>query len=243
MRRYLLALTAVLVPALPALAAQAPASAGNEKGTFLGVLISPVPEVLYDQLPELPRGQGVVVSHVLPESPAAQAGLRRHDILLKYNDDKIRDCEHFARLIRADRAENKVKLGVLRAGKRESIEVTLALGPVLRIAQAVRAGFKDSAEVARGTAKGGAPPSVSVAATPLDGGKLRVTIEYYQDGTGRLRTVTCEGTPSEVSREVKRLPGRVQSLANLALDRIRSRFEFRPRDEKVEAPGVRKSAR
>src|SRR5579884_500198 len=76
----------------------------EEKGTYLGVLISPVPEVLYDQMPELPRGQGVVVSHVLPDSPAAQAGLLRHDILLRYNDDAIRDCEHFARLIRAGRA-------------------------------------------------------------------------------------------------------------------------------------------
>jgi hypothetical protein len=242
MRRYLLALTAALLPALPALGAQTPASVGEEKGTFLGVLICPVPEVLYDQLPELPRDQGVVVSHVLPESPAAQARLRRHDILLQYNDNKIRDCEHFARLIRGDRAENKVKLGLLRSGKRETVEVTLTLGPVLRIAQATRAGLKDSAEWARGTAKGGAPPSVSVAATPLDGGKLRVTIEYYQEGTGRLRAVTCEGTPGEVSREVQRLPSRVQSLANVALDRIRTRFEFRPRDEKVEAPGVRKPA-
>jgi hypothetical protein len=239
MRRYLLALAAVLVAALPLLGAQAPEPSGEEKGTFLGVLISPVPEVLYDQLPELPHGQGVVVSHVLPESPASRAGLRRHDILLQYNDEKIRDCEHFARLIRADRAENKVKLGLLRGGKRETAEVTLALGPVLRIAQALR-GARDSIDLPRGTAKGGPPPSVSVAATPLDGGKLRVSIEYYQDGTGRLRTVTCEGTPDEIAQEVQKLPGRVQGAATVALDRIRARFEFQPRDEKAEAPAVRK---
>jgi hypothetical protein len=242
MRRYLFSLTAALLLVLPVLGAQTLESTGEEKGTFLGVLISPVPEVLYDQLPELPHGQGVVVSHVLPESPAARGGLRRHDILLLYNDDKIRDCEHFARLIRADQAENKVKLGLLRGGKRETVEVTLALGPVLRIAQATRGSAKDSVEVPRGTAKGGPPPSVSVAATPLDGGKMRVTIEYYQEGTGRLRTVTCEGTPDEVAQEVQKLPVRVQSLANVALDRIRARFEFQPRDEKVEAPTSRKPA-
>jgi hypothetical protein len=239
MRRYLLVVAAVLGGALPLVGAQAPEPAGEEQGTFLGVLISPVPEVLYDQLPDLPRGQGVVVSHVLPESPAARGGLRRHDVLLLYNDDKIRDCEHFARLIRADRPDNKVKLSLFRGGKRETAEVTLALGPVLRIAQGTR-GTREPQEVPRGTAKGGPPPSVSVAATPLDGGKMRVSIEYYQDGTGRLRTVTCEGTPEEIAQEVQKLPGRVQSLANVALDRIRARFEFQRRDEKVEAPGARK---
>lgn len=237
MSRYLVALTAALALTLPGPAAQTSDSA-EEKGTFLGVLISPVPEVLYDQLPELPSGYGVVVAHVLPESPAARAGLRRHDILLQYNDDRIRDCEHFARLIRADQPEHKVKLRLLRAGKRESVEATLALGPVLKIARASRDG-----EVVRGTAKGGRPPSVSVAATPLDGGKMRVTIEYYQDGTGRLRTVTCEGTPAEIGLEVQKLPSRVQSLANLALRRIRA-LEFQPKDSTAEAaPAAGKPAR
>jgi hypothetical protein len=230
MSRYLVALSAALALTLHAPAAQGPDPAREEKGTFLGVLIGPVPEVLYDQLPELPPGQGVVVAHVLPESPAARAGLHRHDILLRYNDEPIRDGEHFARLIRADQPEHKVKLALLRGGKRESVEATLALGPVLKIAEAGRDG-----EVKRGMAKGGRPPSVSVAATPLDGGKLRVTVEYYQDGTGRLRTVTFEGTLAEIGREVQKLPSRVQGLANVALRRIRA-LEFEPKDQTAEAP-------
>jgi hypothetical protein len=242
MRRYLLALLAAWCFLLTTGRAQPP-EPSEEKGTFLGVLISPVPEVLYDQLPDLPRGQGVVVSHVLPESPASQAGLRRHDLLLLYNEEKIRDCEHFAQLIRADRTNHKVRLGLLRGGKRETVEVTLALGPVLRIAQANRGGVKDSAEVPRGTAKGGTSPSVSVAATPLDGGKMRLTIEYYPEGSGRLRTVTCEGTPAEIAEGVQKLPARVQGLANIALDRMRA-LEFQPRDHKVEAaPGGRRPTR
>jgi hypothetical protein len=238
MRQSLLALTAALILALPAGRAD-PSDPGEEKGTYLGALISAVPEVLYDQIPDLPRNQGVMVTHVLAESPAAQAGLRRHDVLLEYNDDKIRDCEHFARLIRADRPDHKVKLGLLRAGRKESVEATLALGPVLKIVQANRAGSRDVVDVPRGTAKSGAPPSVSVAATPLDGGKLRVTIEYYQDGTGRLRTVTCEGTPSDIALEVQKLPARVKSLADVALDRIRARV-YQETEQKAEtAPAPR----
>jgi membrane-associated protease RseP (regulator of RpoE activity) len=235
MTRYLFALVVVLTLAvLPARAQSRDPAPAEEKGTYLGVLISPVPDILYDQLPDLPRNQGVVITHVLPDSPAARAGLRRHDVLLAYNDDKIRDCEHFSRLVRDDKADSKVKLELLRGGQKQTIEVTLALGPVLKIAQSNRAGVKDAREVPPGTAKTGAPPSVSVAATPMDGGKMKVTIEYYQEGTGRLKTVTCEGTPADIDTEVQKLPMRVQSLANLALARIR-KLEIQPADVKAPA--------
>ncbi|HJT78425.1 MAG TPA: PDZ domain-containing protein [Gemmataceae bacterium] len=241
MTRCLVALALVLL-ALPHGWAQ-PAErvpAEEEKGTYLGVLISPVPEVLYDQMPELPRGQGVVVSHVLPDSPAAQAGLLRHDILLRYNDDAIRDCEHFARLIRAGRAGQRIKLELLRTGRKQSAEVVLALGPVLKIAQPNRSMNGAVAEVAPGRAKAGSPPSVSVAATPLDGGRLRVAIEYYQDGTGKLRTVNCEGTLDEIDQDVKKLPHRVQTMAQKALTRFRA-LDLQQAEHKVEAAAPSKS--
>jgi len=87
-----------------------------------------------------------------------------------------------------------------------SLDVTLTLGTVLKIAQANAAPQRDHAEVARGQAKAGGPPSVSVSATPLDGGRMKVTIEYYQDGTGRLRSVTAEGTLEEIESEVPKAP-------------------------------------
>jgi serine protease Do len=94
MLRCLLSLTLLLVG--PSLAwsqrdGSADASA-DDKGTYLGVLFAPVPDVVYDQLPQLERQRGVVVSFVLPDSPAAKAGLRRNDILLQYDDHKVRDC-------------------------------------------------------------------------------------------------------------------------------------------------------
>jgi PDZ domain len=239
MTRYLLSVALVLL-ALPVAWAQQPGDLAppEEKGTYLGVLISAVPEILYDQLPELPRGQGVVVTHVLPDSPAAQAALQRHDVLLQYDDEKIRDCEHFARLIRADKPDRKVKLTLLRAGRRVSADVTLTLGPVLRIAQANRAASREQTEVARGTAKAGAPPSVSFAATPLEGGKMKVTIEYYPEGSGKLHSVTYEGTLEEIQTECKALPQRVQNLAGVALKRMRD-LEFQPKD-RLPAPANQK---
>ena len=64
--------------------AQPPA---EERGTYLGVLFAPVPDIVYDQLPQLRRDRGVVISHVLPDSPATKAGLRHNDILLQYGDE------------------------------------------------------------------------------------------------------------------------------------------------------------
>jgi hypothetical protein len=191
----------------------------EEKGTYLGVLISPVPEVLFDQLTDLPRGQGVVVTHVLPDSPAARAGLRRHDILLDYDGQKIRDCEHFARLIQADKPERKVRINVLRGGRSTVVEATLTLGTVLRIAQAPRPAANEPAP--RGTAKGGGPPSVSVSVTPLEAGRLKLTVEYYQDAAGRLKTANYEGTLDEIQAALQSLPPRVVNYTQFAFKRIR----------------------
>jgi hypothetical protein len=219
-----LLLLAALLCVTPALAGgpqTVPAS--EDKGTYLGVLFGPLPEALYDQLPQLPRGQGVLITHVLPDSPAAKADLHRHDIVLSYDDTKVRDSEHFARLIQADKPERVVKLSLLRGGKEQSAEVTLTLGPVLRISQAKDAGSRVARGVGvpRATAKPGSPPAVSVSATPLDNGKLRVTIEYYQEGTGRLKSIQCEGQPDDIDGEIKKLPERERKLAEVAFQRIR----------------------
>jgi hypothetical protein len=230
MKRTLLS-AALLLLSFPFLRAQSPllAPPDEEKGTYLGVLITPVPEAVYAQLPDLTRGQGVMVNHVLPDSPAAAAGLRRYDLLLEYDGDKINDGEHFARLIRDGKPDQKVKLGVLRGGKRVSVEVTLTLGPVLKIAQDHKPTGKDP-EPPRGTAKSAPPPTVSVSATPLDGNRIKATIEYYQESSGRLRSFDCAGTPTEIETQLKGLPTRVRELAQVALQRIRD-LELQKQDQ------------
>src|SRR5437870_7676368 len=92
-------------------------STADDKGTFLGVLFCPIPDALLDHLPQLPREGGVLVTHVLPKSPADKAGMRRHDILLRYDDEKIRSGDHLARLIRAGKNEQEVSLLLLRVGR------------------------------------------------------------------------------------------------------------------------------
>jgi hypothetical protein len=218
MRRFLLCLAALLTlglsPGWSQKEGPAPPPA-EEKGTYLGILFAPVPEVVYDQLPQLPREHGVVVSHVLPDSPAAKAGLRRNDILLKYGDEAVRDCEQVARLVRDDKPERKVRLTYLRGGKEATADAKLALGPVLRIA-GTRA-----EDAPRGMAKAGSQPAVNIAATPLGGNTMRLTVEYYDDKAGRIRTLPCSGTPEEIDGQILKLPEDVQKLVKAALRRLR----------------------
>jgi membrane-associated protease RseP (regulator of RpoE activity) len=213
------ALCSVLLLPIATRAQQADHS--EEKGTYLGVLFGDVPEVLYDQLTDLPRGQGVVVTHVLPDSPAAQAKLARHDIVLEYNKEKVLDKEHFARLIRADKPDRKIVLLILRGGKRITVEATLTTGPILRIGKLTPPGTTKTADdkSPKGTAKGAGPGTVNVTALPLAEGKVKVTIEYYDEG--RLRSATCTGNEKEIESTVKELPERVQPLARMAMKRIR----------------------
>jgi len=169
----------------------------------------------------LPRGQGVVVTHVLPDSPAAKAGLRRHDILLSYDDQKIRDCETFARLIQADKPERKVRLNFLRGGKSMEAEATLTLGTILRIAQSSKPN-SGTESTNRGSAKCGSPPAVSISATPLESGRLKLTVEYYPDNTGRLKTVNYEGTLEEIQTGLQSLPPKVCNYSRIAVERLRA---------------------
>jgi hypothetical protein len=219
--KQLLFCTLFAVLLLPIATRAQQADPSEEKGTYLGVLFGDVPEVLYDQLTDLPRGQGVVVTHVLPDSPAAQAKLARHDIVLEYNKEKVLDKEHFARLIRADKPEHKIDLLILRGGKRLTVEATLTTGPILRIGKLTPPATTKVADdrTPKGTAKPAGPGTVNVTALPLAEGKVKVTIEYYDEG--RLRCATCTGSDKEIETTVKELPERVQPLARFAMKRIR----------------------
>ncbi len=230
MFRRLLILSAFLAP-LASLHAQKgePVTGSDEKGPFVGVLFASVSEALYDQLPQLPRKQGVLVTHVLPDSPAAKADVRKNDILLKYDDQKIRDCDDFAKLIRGSKPDHKVSLRLLRGGREMSMDVTVVLGPALKIAEATsRPSATEGSDVPKGVAKPNGPPSVSVAATPLEKGRMRVAIEYLPEGETRLRTLNCEGSVTDIDTEVDKLPERERAQAREYLQRIRNLISEKP---------------
>jgi hypothetical protein len=88
----------------------------------LGVRVARPSETVVEQL-DLPRGQGVVLEEVTPQSAADKAGLKAHDILLELDGKPVPSTvEEFARMVQGLKARTPVEAIVLRKGKRETIK-------------------------------------------------------------------------------------------------------------------------
>ena len=86
---------------------------------WLGVVIVPPSPEAREKL-KLPDGQGLIVENVEPKSPADQAGLKPHDVLLKANDKPLGELRDMLKQINEVK-EGKLSLDVLRDGKHETI--------------------------------------------------------------------------------------------------------------------------
>lgn len=82
-------------------------------------------EVLRAQL-NLPEGQGLIVRDVVPDSPAAKAGLQRHDVLVASGDEPLGEVHELVALVQSGKP---LGLQVLRGGKKITIEVQPAERP------------------------------------------------------------------------------------------------------------------
>jgi len=96
----------------------------TEKGPWIGIAMEPVSETLRAQL-SLGKGEGIVVNHVAPESPAAKAGLAQNDILLRFDDQILVEGSQLRKLIAMKKAGDSVKLVFLRKGERKEAAATL----------------------------------------------------------------------------------------------------------------------
>ena len=95
-----------------------------KKVPFIGVVTSPLGEAVRAQT-TLPEDVGLSVDVVSPDSPAAKAGLKAHDILAKYDDQLLCAAVQLSALVKRTGTGNKATLIVLRGGKELPIEVTV----------------------------------------------------------------------------------------------------------------------
>ena len=101
-------------------------TATQAQKTWLGVSLAPVPEILFKQLGSLiPKNQGVMVRSVVPNSPAAIAGLQDYDIVLNFNNQQLYSAQQLAGLVAAAKPDSEVTLAVIRDGKKQDVKVKL----------------------------------------------------------------------------------------------------------------------
>ncbi len=91
---------------------------------FLGIGIQDVDEdsVLVFGLPD---SQGALVKQVNAETPAARAGLRPGDVIVRYDGKKIDDANHLRNLVAGTSPGTKVDVAVFRDGQERTLKVTL----------------------------------------------------------------------------------------------------------------------
>lgn len=99
--------------------------------TFLGVETSNIPAVVCEQL-GLPKGFGLVVDYVVPDGPAAAAGVQQNDIIKMLNDQILTDADQLGKLVRSYAEGTSVILTLLRKGQEQKITVKLAKKEVTR---------------------------------------------------------------------------------------------------------------
>jgi membrane-associated protease RseP (regulator of RpoE activity) len=95
----------------------------------LGVAVEKPSAALIEQL-ELPKGQGLVIQQVMPDSAAGKAGLRVNDILLEMNGKPVPDeAPTFAKQLGEIKNNTPVDVVVVRKGKKETIRGLTLPGP------------------------------------------------------------------------------------------------------------------
>jgi membrane-associated protease RseP (regulator of RpoE activity) len=86
---------------------------------WLGILTVPADDSLKSQLKLDDR---MIVQQVIPDSPAAKAGIKQYDILLKIGEAEIHNIQDLMQTVEKN-PDVEMKLLVLRAGKEESINI------------------------------------------------------------------------------------------------------------------------
>lgn len=111
-------------------AAAPPAEKVEEAGAvassyWLGILAAPADAILKTHLR---IEAGVVVEQVVPDSPAAKAGIQVNDILLKFGDAELADVECLQKAV-GENKDREAQVTLLRAGKPTTVSVKPEVRP------------------------------------------------------------------------------------------------------------------
>src|SRR5712691_9655673 len=97
---------------------------GDDGSSWLGVETH---EVTADKAKELKLAaeRGVVLGKIVPDSPAAKAGLKENDVVTEINGQRIEGAAQFRRMIHEIPAGRSIQLTVWRDGRSQTLSATL----------------------------------------------------------------------------------------------------------------------
>lgn len=102
----------------------------REKGTvtrgWLGVMIQKITPELADSF-KLSDDNGALVGDVIPDGPADKSGIKRGDVIVKFNNQQVKEMEELPKIVASTTPGKAVPVEVIRDGKSEIIQVTIAV--------------------------------------------------------------------------------------------------------------------
>jgi serine protease Do len=96
-----------------------------EGGSFLGIYTEDINKETMASYGLLREPRGVGVKRVVGSSPAEQAGLREHDVVIRFNNEPVTSVRKLNRLISEVAPEHTARLTILRGGDEKDLTVTL----------------------------------------------------------------------------------------------------------------------
>ena len=123
MRKIILFVALAGLIALPTWAVNVKSNMTSSDG-WLGVYTQTVDKDLKEAF-KLESDHGVVVTNVVPDSPADQAGLKSGDIILSFGGQDLTSADQLAELVSKHESGEKVHLTVLHKGHEKDIVATI----------------------------------------------------------------------------------------------------------------------
>lgn len=95
---------------------------------WLGIEIQDIDEIIAEQL-GLPKDNGVLVSKVIQGSPADNSGIKRGDVIVRFDHRSIKDASFLQNLIAKLSVGERVQVVVVRNGDSKSLYVKIGVTP------------------------------------------------------------------------------------------------------------------
>ncbi|MFZ4689029.1 MAG: Do family serine endopeptidase [Polymorphobacter sp.] len=117
---------------------------GTVKRGYLGVAIQPLSSDIAAGL-NLPKDRGEIVATVEPSGPAAKAGIKQGDVIVRINGSDVTFDNTLSYVVANTPIGSSVPIELIRDGQRRTINATIAQRPAESIVQA-RAGIPADAD-------------------------------------------------------------------------------------------------
>jgi len=194
------------------LAAEAePRTAPAPTTAWLGAQVQDVDAALARELGG-PEGAGVLVLSVTDDGPAAQAGITRGDLIIRFDHRNVDSVACLSELLAEKRAGQRVQVVFVRAGSRHSVYAELQAPP----AAAGESGAVESQQALSAEL----PGTLGIALSPLS----PVLAQRYNIPDGTTGVVVTSVLPGSAAAQAGLQPGDVVMAVNGAPTSTMARF-------------------